>query len=144
MGPPMKTGHIIFRGDATILEHRPAARPSSDKPTVMEPCLLARCAYQDPAFGQVPEPESFTSGGGTAVRGVVKRNKPDFSAPNGVNTSVNFFRAIWRVTASTTSMVLPARPHAAGAALIQQAAKKFNDAKLSPPDSPQPDEGNGS
>ncbi|MEO6638960.1 MAG: S8 family serine peptidase, partial [Ginsengibacter sp.] len=87
-----------------------------------------------PAFGNnSPFIESFSSIGGTPVSGVV-RNKPDFTAPDGVNTTVNFnslnvegdgFPNFFGTSA--------AAPHAAGvAALILQAEKKFSNLVLSP------------
>ncbi|HPD55108.1 MAG TPA: S8 family serine peptidase, partial [Bacteroidia bacterium] len=134
LGPPMKIKYIIFRGDATILEHQAGSSTIIGQANCDGAMSVGAVRYtKTPAFGQVPEPESFTSRGGTAVRGVV-RNKPDFSAPNGVNTSVNFFsRDLESDGLYNFYGTSCAAPHAAGAAaLIQQAAKKFNDAKLSP------------
>ncbi len=77
----------------------------------------------------VPQIMSFSSTGGTPVNGVV-RNKPDITAPNGVNTTVELYEgADW----SDDEDLLPnffgtsaASPHAAAvAALIKQAWAKF-------------------
>jgi hypothetical protein len=76
-----------------------------------------------------PEIMSFSSVGGTPVNGIV-RNKPDITAPNGVNTTVELYPgADW----SGDSDELPnffgtsaASPHAAAvAALIKEAWAKF-------------------
>ena len=87
-----------------------------------------------PAFGvNPPTIASFSSVGGTPVNGIV-RNKPELTAPNGVNTTVdlggvnidgdqfpNFF--------GTSA----AAPHAAGvAALVVEARSKFYDTGISP------------
>ena len=79
-----------------------------------------------PAFGGNPSIASFSSRGGLLV-GTSDRNKPDLSAPNGGNTTVNLsgenidsdiFPNFFGTSASA--------PHAAGvAALLLQAQTKF-------------------
>jgi len=87
-----------------------------------------------PPYGlAVPTPASFSSRGGTPVNGI-DRQKPDFCAPNGVNTSVNLggvnidgdaFPNFFGTSASA--------PHAAGvAALLMNARNKYYGDELSP------------
>ncbi|MGW8317505.1 MAG: S8 family peptidase, partial [Bacteroidales bacterium] len=76
-----------------------------------------------------PEIMSFSSVGGTPVNGIV-RNKPDITAPNGVNTTVELYPgADWSGDADALPNFFgtsAASPHAAAvAALIKEAWAKF-------------------
>src|SRR6185295_9411350 len=88
----LKFKYIIMRGPAQIAEY-----PSADNSTIVGQAnadgALAVGAVRytlTPAFGvATPTVEVFSSKGGTPVNGVV-RNKPDFAAPDGGNTTVDF------------------------------------------------------
>ena len=68
--------------------------------------------------------ESFSSVGGMMVGGTF-RNKPDFTAPDGVSTTVVKFPLFYGTSA--------AAPHAAAVAgLLQSAYKKYFNGKLIP------------
>ena len=87
----VKFKYIIMRGPAQIAEY-----PSADNSTIVgqanaDGALAVGAARytQTPAFGvSTPLIENFSSKGGTPVNGVL-RNKPDFTAPDGGNTTVD-------------------------------------------------------
>ncbi len=82
-----------------------------------------------------PTIASFSSRGGTLPNSV-SRNKPDFTAPNGVNTSVSFSSPNIEVPADPYPNFFgtsAAAPHAAAAAaLVIEAKQKFLGQELSP------------
>ncbi|MCK4993096.1 MAG: S8 family serine peptidase, partial [Bacteroidales bacterium] len=86
----------------------------------------------NPGDFPVPVIMSFSSVGGTPVNGVV-RNKPDITAPNGVNTTVDLGNGDWD-SPIDPDILFPnffgtsaASPHAAGvAALIMEAKLKYD------------------
>jgi subtilisin family serine protease len=98
---------------------------------------LELCYSNTPAYGTpVPTIASFSSVGGTRISGETNaRLKPDFAAPNGVNTTVEMggenidsdnFPNFFGTSASA--------PHVAGAAaLIIEARKKYQlESSVSP------------
>ncbi len=88
----------------------------------------------------VPVIMSFSSVGGTPVNGVV-RDKPDITAPNGVNTTVDLGNGDWD-SPIDPDILFPnffgtsaASPHAAGvAALIMDAKLKYDSISHVSPD----------
>jgi Subtilase family. len=123
----MNFKYVVFRGDVTINEYNRQLHHRG-------PPQCRRCNHvgavlysNTPAFGvNAPTVASFSSRGGTPVNGVV-RNKPDITAPNGGNTTVNMggqnidgdaFPNFFGTSA--------AAPHAAGlAAMILEVKRGF-------------------
>lgn len=126
--------YIFFRGGNIVSEHTTGNSTIVGQANAAGAMAVGAVLYSNtPAFGNTPNVASFSSRGGTPVNGIV-RNKPDFVAPNGVNTTVplggvniepddfpNFF--------GTSA----AAPHAAGvAALLLQGKKKFANQTITP------------
>ncbi|WP_347157826.1 S8 family serine peptidase [Pontibacter chitinilyticus] len=141
--PSLVFKYIIFRGSAGIAEYRSGTATITGHANAAGAIAIGAVLYQNtPAYGVAPPTiASFSSRGGTpilrdATNGAVNitREKPDFTAPNGGNTTVplggqnidgdsypNFF--------GTSA----AAPHAAAAAaLLIGAAKKFEGTNLTP------------
>jgi hypothetical protein len=130
--------YIVFRGEAIIDEHN-STSPSSIVGQANSAGAMAVGAVlytNTPSFGvNPPTVASFSSIGGTAVNGIV-RNKPEFCAPNGVNTTVNMggvnidgdaFPNFFGTSCSA--------PHAAAvAALLIEAKQKYYSQSASPSD----------
>ncbi len=126
--------YIVFRGNLTFANYAGSStlvgQANSDGAIAVGAVLYSNTPpYNTP----VPTIASFSSVGGTAVNGVT-RNKPELTAPNGVNTTVNFgsynidgdaFPNFFGTSASA--------PHAAAsAALIIQGQQKFLGQTISP------------
>ncbi|MCT4625346.1 MAG: S8 family serine peptidase, partial [Schleiferiaceae bacterium] len=127
--------YVVFRGEMTINEHNTGSSTIVGHPNAEGAIAVGAVLYSNtPAYGvDPPTIASFSSRGGTLVNGQV-RNKPEISAPNGVNTSVNLggqdiegdnFPNFFGTSA--------AAPHAAAtAALIVSAQQKFEGNTPSP------------
>lgn len=120
--------YIIFRGEATINEYNTGNSTIVGQANATEAFSIGAVRYtQTPAAGiNPPLIESFSSWGGTPINGQ-PRQKPDFTAPDGINTSVNFgapdLEGDQLYNFFGTSA---AAPHAAAvAALLKQARKKY-------------------
>jgi hypothetical protein len=133
---PVFLKYIVFRGDITFNEYANSTTSTlvGQANAAGAMAVGAVLFSNTPAYGvNPPTGASFSSLGGTPVNGTV-RMKPDFTAPNGVNTTVdlggfdidgdpfpNFF--------GTSA----AAPHAAGvAALLLEAKSKYYNTSLSP------------
>ncbi|AFD07434.1 MBG domain-containing protein [Solitalea canadensis] len=120
--------YIIFRGDGTINEYNSGNSTIVGQANAAGAFSIGAVRYtQTPAAGvNPPLIESFSSWGGTPINGQT-RQKPDFTAPDGINTSINFDAP------DLESDRIPnffgtsaAAPHAAAvAALLKQARKKY-------------------
>ena len=101
--------------------------------------------YSNPLDYPLPVIMSFSSVGGTPVIGDVPRNKPDITAPNGVNTTVDLGNGDWDTSEDLIDIdpdtkhpnffgTSAASPHAAGvAALLIHAGLKYeSDVPLTP------------
>jgi subtilisin family serine protease len=130
--------YVMYRGDATINEFKTGTSTIVGHANASGAITIGAVRYsQSPAFGTpVPVLESFSSFGGMLINNVASQ-KPDFTAPDGINTSVNFGAPdIENDQISNFFGTSAAAPHAAAvAALIVQARKRyynenFNGAQL--------------
>src|SRR5207247_2311612 len=91
--PPIKLKYVVFRGDMTIDEYQSGATTITGQANAEGAMTVGAVRYtKTPMFNgnHTPVVEPYSSVGGTPVNGLV-RNKPDFCAPDGGNTSVNFY-----------------------------------------------------
>src|SRR5258708_9227560 len=133
----MNFKYVVFRGDITINEYNAGSATIVGHPNAAGAITVGAVLYSNtPAFGvAAPTVASFSSRGGTPVNGVV-RNKPDITAPNGGNTTVNMggqnidgdaFPNFFGTSA--------AAPHAAGvAAMILEVKNKVYGQAFTPED----------
>ena len=127
--------YVVFRGEISINEYQSGNSTIVGQANAAGAMAVGAVLYKNtPAFGvNPPTIASFSSIGGTPVNGVV-RNKPDFCAPNGVNTTVqlggsNIDGDLFPNFFGTSA----AAPHAgAAAALLLSARKKFYNQTITP------------
>ncbi len=129
---PTTLKYIVFRGSLEINEYTELDRSTIMGQANAEGAMAVGAVLytNTPEYGvAAPTVASFSSRGGTPVNGVL-RNKPEFCAPNVVNTSVDLgggfdFEGDGFPNFIGTSA---AAPHAAGmAALVLEARQKFYD-----------------
>src|SRR6185436_7674050 len=131
----VKFKYVVFRGEMTIDQYKQGSGTLVGQANAAGAMAIGAVLYLNtPVFsGNPPTIASFSSRGGVAVNGVV-RNKPDFTAPNGVNTSVEFgSNDIDHDFIPNFFGTSCSAPHAAGvAALMIEARKKYWNEVLSP------------
>jgi len=133
---PVNFKYVVFRGSVTINEYNTGQSTIVGQANAAGAMAVGAIRYnRTPAFGGTSPytTETSSSLGGTPINGVV-RNKPDFTAPDGVNTTVNFsslniegdqFPNFFGTSA--------AAPHAAGvAALLIESKMKFSSHVITP------------
>jgi hypothetical protein len=127
--------YIVFRGDIQVNEYATSSSTLVGQANAEGAIAVGAVLYSNtPEYGvDPPTVASFSSRGGTAVDGIY-RNKPEITAPNGVNTNVNLgginlenddFPNFFGTSA--------AAPHAAAvAALVQNARQQYYGSTLTP------------
>jgi hypothetical protein len=120
--------YVIFRGEGVINEYNQGTGTVIGQANAESAMSIGAVLYKNtPVYGvNPPTVASFSSRGGVLIDGI-DRQKPDFCAPNGGNTTVNFggenidndlFPNFFGTSA--------AAPHAAGvAALLIEAKEKY-------------------
>ncbi|HEY2349756.1 MAG TPA: S8 family serine peptidase, partial [Puia sp.] len=127
--------YVVFRGNLTINNFNAGVSTIVGHSNATGVMSVGAARYtQTPAYGVSPfQMETFSSYGGTPINGVL-RNKPDFVAPDGVSTTVNFGSI--NITGSPFPSFFGtscAAPQAAGvAALLLEGKLKYSNVKLSP------------
>lgn len=153
---PVTFKYILFRGGTLfhMLEYGDGSSTIVGHPNAAGAISVGAVRFDknqvySPGIYDMPVIMSFSSTGGTPVNGI-PRNKPDITAPNGVNTTINLGNGDW----DTNNPEYPydidpdiefpnffgtsaASPHAAGmAALILEAKSKFDPNKDNGPVTP--------
>ena len=133
---PVTFKYILFRGGSlfTMLEYDQGNSTIVGHPNASGAISVGAVRYDknpvySPGLYEKPVIMSFSSLGGTPVDGVV-RSKPDITAPNGVNTTVDLGNGDWDGDTDTHPNFFgtsAASPHAAAvAALILEAKARFD------------------
>ncbi len=133
--PNLRFKYIFFRGNTVVSEYNSGTSTIVGQANAAGAIAVGAVLYRNtPAYGvNPPTIASFSSQGGTPVNNVV-RNKPELTAPNGVNTTVNFGGV------NIDGDPLPnffgtsaAAPHAAAvAALLIEGKRKFANETITP------------
>ncbi|MFD3001848.1 S8 family serine peptidase [Pontibacter toksunensis] len=142
-GPPPVFKYIIFRGNAAIWEHSSGTSTITGQANAAGAIAVGAVLYSNtPRYGVTPPTiASFSSRGGTPIlrdasNGIVNitREKPDFAAPNGGNTTVSLGGVNLEPDAFPNFFgTSAAAPHAAAAAaLLLEAHKKYKGTSLAP------------
>ena len=134
---PTKLKYIVYRGSLAINEYDDLdASTITGQANAEGAMAVGAVLYTNtPEYGEPnPTVASFSSRGGTEVNGLL-RNKPEFCAPNVVNTSVDLGGGFDYEGDGFPNFIgtSAAAPHAAGvAALVLHARNKYYGDDLSP------------
>ncbi len=127
--------YVVFRGELTFNEFNTGTSTIVGQANSAGAMTVGAVLFSNtPAFGvNPPTIASFSSSGGTQINSSV-RNKPDFAAPNGINTTVNLGGSNIDGDAFPNFFgTSAAAPHAAAvAALLLDASNKYTNNVLSP------------
>ena len=127
--------YTIFRGNAEITEYQTGSSTIVGHANAAGAITVGAVNYyKTPAYGVAPVVAPYSSVGGTSVAGE-DRQKPDFTAPDGVNTSVFLGNDIANDTDPFFNFfgTSAAAPHAAAvAALVMDGWKRYKGSDLSP------------
>ncbi len=126
--------YVVFQGNMVINEYQSGTSTVVGHANAEGAMAVGAVLYSNtPEFGNTPSVASFSSRGGTPVNGTV-RVKPEFCAPNGVNTTVNLGGPNIESDAFPNFFgTSAAAPHAAGvAALLKSAQAKFESHNSTP------------
>ncbi len=133
--PNVRIKFIVYRGNLTFNEFSTGTSTLVGQANAQGAMAVAAARYTlTPAYDVNPAAiETFSSTGGTPVYGVV-RKKPDFTAPDGGNTTINFSSLDLEHDGIPNFFgTSAAAPHAAAAAaLILQGKKLFYNKVLEP------------
>ena len=134
--PAPQFKYIIFRADAAIMEHQAGATTIVGQANAAGAIAVGAINYfKTPAFtSATPAVASYSSIGGTLIAGV-NRNKPDITAPDNVNTSVNMGPDIPEDADGFSNFrgTSAAAPHAAATAvLLIEGRKKYLNEDVTP------------
>jgi hypothetical protein len=126
---PSRIKYIVFKGGIRFMEFNEGTSTLVGQANADSAMAVGAARYDKaPPFITPPLIESFSSTGGTKTNGVV-RQKPDFVAPDGVNTTVKLGQDYPNTALDGYSNFFgtsAAAPHAAAvAALIMEGRKKF-------------------
>jgi hypothetical protein len=134
----VKFKYIIMRGGATMMEYNTTGNSTIvGQANAAGALAVGAVRYTKtpayPPLGQVPTIETFSSLGGTPVNGQL-RNKPDFCAPDGGNTTVEFHSLDIEGDGEPNFFgTSAAAPHAGGvAAVLMSGSQKFRGTRMGP------------
>jgi len=128
--------YIIFRADAEIMEHQVGASTIIGHANAAGAIAVGAINYfNTPAFtSATPAVAFYSSIGGTSIGGA-DRHKPEITAPDNVNTSVNMGADISQDADPFSNFrgTSAAAPHAAAvAALLIEGSERFLDEAFTP------------
>lgn len=136
-GNPARIKYIVFRGGVRIMEFVEGRSTIIGQANAAGAMTVGAARFDKaPPYLSPPLLEAFSSTGGTKTNGVI-RNKPDFVAPDGVNTTVLLGQDYPNSALDGYSNFFgtsAAAPHAAAvAALIMEGKKKFLNQPVTTP-----------
>lgn len=125
---PARFKYIVYRGNISFNEYATGTSTITGQANAAGAITVGAARYDKaPPYPGPITPESFSSVGGTTVNNV-KRNKPEITGPDGVNTTVNLGIDYDHDGFSNFFGTSAAAPHVgAVAALLIEGKKKYNN-----------------